>query len=59
MSNPIMADPKKMKATKDDFALHCLLIQKQDAVTPTQSRFIAWSEGESGLTKRLGKKEGS
>ena len=56
MANELMKDPKAMKKAKDDFALHCLLVQRQDAVTPTQSRFIAWSEGEAGLTKRLAPK---
>lgn len=55
MANDLMKDPKAMKKAKDDFALHCLLVQRQDAVTPTQARFIAWSEGEGGLNKRLGK----
>lgn len=53
MANELMKDPKAMKKAKDDFALHCLLVQRQDAVSPTQARFIAWSEGEQGMLKRL------
>lgn len=47
-------DKKQQAALKADFALHVALIQKQDGATQTNARWLAWTEGQAGLARRLG-----
>ena len=46
----------KKDPAAEDFALHVLLIKRQENVTIAQARFIAWCEGKEGLQTRLGQK---
>jgi hypothetical protein len=43
----------KTDALKRDFALHVLLISRDLRVSTSEAKFVAWSEGVSGLAKRL------
>lgn len=42
---------------QQSFALHVLLIQRQESVTKSQALFTAWLEGPSGLSTRAPARE--
>lgn len=48
------AQKKALAQKKSDFALHTLLIVKQDDVSKSTAVFTAYCEGAAGLKKRLG-----
>lgn len=39
---------------KDDFALHVMLVMKQNGVPKSKAQVVAWMEGEEGFNIRLG-----
>lgn len=44
---------KAMRLAKGDFSLHIGLIMRETGCSATEAKFRAWTEGKSGLDKRL------
>lgn len=52
----VKAAKKTLLANKKSFALHVGLVERQDACPVGDARAIAYAEGSTGLSKRLGQK---
>lgn len=46
-------DKKEEAEAKRKFELHVRLIAHQEGIPESRARFIAWTEGPTGLEKRL------
>lgn len=46
-------EKSRVLLAKRDFALHCMLISRQEGCSTTEAKFIAYDEGKANLKDRL------